>query len=67
MSDLSKNNKSIKVKSLKEYLKGHPDQNIAKTYISLLENYDDEEFVPDSVLYDLGFSVDFLKIIKEED
>ncbi|RMA97075.1 hypothetical protein [Hydrogenothermus marinus] len=60
MSDLAKNNKTIKVKALKEYLKNYPDKTIAEIYLEVLENFDDDELVPDVILYNLGFSIDFL-------
>lgn len=60
MSDLAKKNKTIKVKTLKEYLNKYPDKTIADIYLEVLENFDDDELVPDVILYNLGFSIDFL-------
>ena len=61
MSDLAKDNKSITVKALKEYLKSYPDENIAQIYLEVLDNFEDDELVPDAILHNLGFSKDFLK------
>ncbi len=61
MSDLSKHNKNITVKTLKDYLKNYPDKTVSETYLKLLSNYEDDELVPDTILYNLGFSIDFLE------
>jgi hypothetical protein len=67
MSDLSKDNKSITVKMLKEYLKNYPDKLVSEIYLDVLNNFEDDELVPDAILYNLGFSSDFLKRGSNED
>ncbi len=56
MSDLAKNNNSVKVKQLKEYLKDYPNKVIAEIYLEVLENFEDEELVPDLILENLSLS-----------
>ena len=56
MSDLAKENRYITVKMLKEYLKTHPDQITVKIYTEVLENFEDDELVPDLILKNLGLS-----------
>ncbi len=59
MGELSKLNKNIKVKELKVYL----DKNryiygevMVGIYLEILENFDDEELVPDKILMNLGIN-----------
>ena len=59
MGELSKLNKNIKVKELKAYL----DKNryiygevMVGIYLEILENFDDEELVPDKILMNLGIN-----------
>ncbi len=66
MSDLAKDNKTIKVKALKEYLKNYPDKFTAEIYLEVLENFEDDEFVPDAILYNLGFYREFMKEVENE-
>ena len=66
MSDLAKDNKTIKVKALKEYLKNYPDKLTSEIYLEVLENFEDDELVPDTILYNLGFSKEFMKEVENE-
>ncbi len=66
MSDLAKDNKTIKVKALKEYLKNYPDKLTAEIYLEVLENFEDDELVPDAILYNLGFYREFMKEVENE-
>ncbi len=59
MGELSRLNKNIKVKELKVYL----DKNryiygevMVGIYLEILENFDDEELVPDKILMNLGIN-----------
>lgn len=61
MSELAKNNNSIKVKQLKEYLKDYPNKVIAEIYLEVLENFEDEELVPDLILENLSLSPEDFK------
>jgi len=56
MSDLAKENKTITVRMLREYLKDYPDQITVKIYTEVLENFEDDELVPDLILKNLGLS-----------
>ncbi len=57
MSDeLAKNNKSVKVKDLKEYLTDYPNRIVAEIYLEVLENFEDDELVPDLILENLLLS-----------
>ncbi len=56
MSDLAKNNKTVTVKMLKEYLKDYPDKVVVEIYMEVLENFEDDELVPDIILSNLGIS-----------
>lgn len=54
MSELAKNNKTVKVRQLKNYLKNnYPNKQVAQIYLEVLENFDDEELVPDLILENL--------------
>jgi len=54
MSELAKNNKTVKVNQLKKYLQEkYPNKNIATIYLEVLENFDEEELVPDLILENL--------------
>ncbi len=66
MSELSKKNKTITVKQLKEHLKNeYPNKFVAEIYLETLENFEDDELVPDLILENLLLSEeDFCK--KEE-
>ncbi|HIE59912.1 MAG TPA: hypothetical protein EYH43_03490 [Persephonella sp.] len=61
MSELSKENKFITVKMLKNYLENYPDQITVKIYIKVLENFEDDELVPDLILRNLGLSEEDFK------
>jgi len=61
MSDLSKDNKSITVKMLREYLKSYPEEITVKIYTEVLENFEDDELVPDLILRNLGLSEEDFK------
>jgi len=56
LSDLAKNNKTVTVKMLKEYLKEYPDRLVVEIYMEVLENFEDDELVPDIILSNLGIS-----------
>ncbi|RUM58569.1 MAG: hypothetical protein DSY66_00160 [Persephonella sp.] len=57
MSDeLAKNNKSVKVKDLREYLTYYPNRIVAEIYLEVLENFEDDELVPDLILENLLLS-----------
>ena len=56
MSELAKNNKSVKVKQLREYLEDYPNKVIADIYLEVLENFEDDELVPDLILENLLLS-----------
>jgi len=54
MSELAKNNKTVKVKQLKKYLQEkYPNKRVASIYLEVLENFDDNELVPDLILENL--------------
>ncbi|RUM56972.1 MAG: hypothetical protein DSY60_05825 [Persephonella sp.] len=61
MSELAKNNNSVKVKQLKEYLKDYHNKVIAEIYLEVLENFEDEELVPDLILENLSLSPEDFK------
>ncbi len=61
MSELAKNNNSVKVKQLKEYLKDYPNKVIAEIYLEVLENFEEEELVPDLILENLSLSPEDFK------
>ncbi len=56
MSQLSRNNKTVKVCQLKKYLETYPNRTVAEIYLEVLENFDDEELVPDLILDNLLLS-----------
>lgn len=56
MSQLSRNNKTVKVYQLKKYLETYPNKTVAEIYLEVLENFDDEELVPDLILDNLLLS-----------
>jgi len=66
MSDLAKNNKDIKVKTLREYLKNYPDKLTSEIYLEVLENFEDDELVPDIIIQNLGVSIEFLYGVEDE-
>lgn len=54
MSDLAKNNKTVKVKQLKKFLnEKYPNKQVAEIYLEVLENFEDDELVPDLILENL--------------
>ena len=54
MSELAKNNKTITVKKLRKYLKEkYPNRQVAQIYLEVLENFDEDELVPDLILENL--------------
>ncbi|WP_456464637.1 hypothetical protein [Persephonella sp.] len=54
MSELAKNNKTVTVKMLKKYLKEkYPNRQTAQIYLKVLENFDENELVPDLILENL--------------
>ncbi|ACO02979.1 MAG TPA: hypothetical protein DEP48_01630 [Persephonella sp.] len=61
MSQLSKNNKTVKVYQLKEYLKDYPNRVVAEIYLEVLQNFDDDELVPDLILENLLLSPEDFK------
>ena len=56
MSDLAKENKSIKVYQLRAYLENFPNKLIAEIYLEVLENFEDDELVPDLILENLSLT-----------
>ncbi len=57
MSDLSENNKTITVKQLRDYLKEkYPNKFVAEIYLEALENFEEDELVPDLILENLFLS-----------
>jgi hypothetical protein len=56
MSELAKNNKTVKVYQLKEYLENFPNRIIAEIYLEVLENFEDDELVPDLILENLSLT-----------
>jgi hypothetical protein len=61
MSELAKENKHITVKALKEYLKSYPDKLTVEIYTQVLDNFEDNELVPDLILKNLGLSEEDFK------
>ncbi len=54
MSELAKNNKTVKVKQLRKFLKEkYPNKQVAEIYLEVLENFEDDELVPDLILENL--------------
>jgi len=54
MSELAKNNKTVTVKQLKKYLQKHyPNRQVAEIYLEVLQNFEDNELVPDLILENL--------------
>ncbi len=54
MSELAKNNKTVTVQMLRKYLKEkYPNKRTAQIYLEVLENFDDDELVPDLILENL--------------
>ncbi|WP_457639939.1 hypothetical protein [Persephonella sp.] len=63
MSELAKNNKTVKVKQLKKYLEEkYPNRQVAVIYLEVLQNFDDEELVPDLILENLLLSEDDFRV-----
>ncbi len=59
MDELAKYNKTIKVKDLKEYLQSKSflyGETTVNIYLEILENFDDDELVPDKILLNLGIN-----------
>jgi hypothetical protein len=56
MSELAKNNKTVKVYQLKAYLETFPNKTVAEIYLEVLENFDDDELVPDLILENLSLT-----------
>ncbi len=59
MDKLTKLNKSITVKDLREHLNKNGyiyGETTVKIYIEILENFEDDEFVPDKILMNLGIN-----------
>jgi hypothetical protein len=62
MSELSKKNKTVTVKQLKKYLKeNYPNKFVAEIYLETLENFEDDELVPDLILENLLLSEEDFK------
>ncbi|NPA17395.1 MAG: hypothetical protein GXO05_06585 [Aquificae bacterium] len=54
MSELAKNNKTVKVKQLRKYLQEkYPNRSVAAIYLEVLKNFEDDELVPDLILENL--------------
>ncbi|MBK3332128.1 hypothetical protein GWK41_03480 [Persephonella atlantica] len=54
MSELAKNNKTVTVKQLRKYLQKHyPNRQVAEIYLEVLQNFEDNELVPDLILENL--------------
>ena len=56
MEELAKKNKSVKIKQLKEYLENYPNRVIAEIYLEVIENFEDDELVPDLILENLSLT-----------
>ncbi|WP_456401163.1 hypothetical protein [Persephonella sp.] len=61
MSELSKTNKTVRVFQLREYLKSYPNKVVAEIYLEVLENFEDDELVPDLILENLLLSPEDFK------
>ncbi|WP_457641126.1 hypothetical protein [Persephonella sp.] len=61
MSQLSRNNKTVRVCQLREYLKNYPNKLVAEIYLEVLENFEDDELVPDLILENLLLSPEDFK------
>ena len=54
MSELAKNNKTVTVRNLRKYLREkYPNKQVAQIYLDVLENFDEDELVPDLILENL--------------
>ncbi len=59
MDKLTKLNKSITVKQLREYLEKNGylyGETTINIYMEILENFEDDELVPDKILMNLGIN-----------
>ncbi|SNZ07852.1 hypothetical protein SAMN06265182_1054 [Persephonella hydrogeniphila] len=54
MSELARKNKTVKVHQLRKYLiKNYPNRSVAQIYLEVLENFEEDELVPDLILENL--------------
>ncbi len=58
---LSKKNKTVKVKELRAYLLDYEDKVVKEIYLEVLENFEEDELVPDLILDNLGLTPEFFK------
>ncbi len=65
MNELAKKNRYIKVKDLKEYLSRNGyiyGEVMIGIYMEILENFEEEELVPDKILANLGINPEVEKL-----
>ncbi len=58
---LNKKNKTVTVKELRAYLIDYGDKIVREIYLEVLENFEEDELVPDLILENLGLTPDFFK------
>ncbi len=58
---LNKKNKTVTVKELRAYLVDYEDRIVKEIYLEVLENFEDDELVPDLILDNLGLTPNFFK------
>jgi hypothetical protein len=58
---LNKKNQTVKVKELRAYLVDYEDKVVKEIYLEVLENFEDDELVPDLILENLGLTPEFFK------
>jgi len=58
---LNKKNKTVTVKELRAYLIDYEDKIVKEIYLEVLENFEEDELVPDLILENLGLTPEFFK------
>ena len=58
---LNKKNKTVTVKELRAYLIDYEDKVVKEIYLEVLENFEEDELVPDLILENLGLTSEFFK------
>ena len=58
---LNKKNKTVTVKELRAYLIDYEDKVVKEIYLEVLENFEEDELVPDLILENLGLTPEFFK------
>ncbi len=58
---LNKKNKTVTVKELRAYLVDYEDKIVKEIYLEVLENFEEDELVPDLILENLGLTPEFFK------